>query len=105
MRKLRPREGQGALLGVGDRAIESRPMPLPLIPCSVLGYEVCSHVDGHVWVQDGVLASVESCRLGAEGALSKHLVLRVGRRWQGFVGPSESTDGGSRTRCLNICKL
>ena len=55
--------------------------------------------------QEGALHPMASPGLSAEEGLSKHLALRVGRRWQGFAGPRESADGGSHTICLNICKL
>lgn len=55
--------------------------------------------------QEGALHSMESPGLSTEEGLSNHSVLRVGRRWQGFVGLNKSTGGGSHTICLNICKL
>lgn len=39
--------------------------------------------------QEGALHSVESPGLSTEEGLSNHSVLRVGRRWQGFVGLSQ----------------
>lgn len=94
-------------LGVGDRptdqacALTSDPALFTLLGAA--GLALMRMVVFGCW--DSALPSMDSPWLGTEEGLSKHLVLRVGRRWRGFVGLSKSTDGGSRTICLNICKL